>query len=576
MVDRIISKFVGWKGASLSLAGWACLINSVIVSSLVHSMMIYRWPRSLLNKVDRAMRNFLWTGSTQKTGFCTVNWTKVCAPKEEGGFGIRNIKTANEAFLQRLAWNILNSTEPSMLFVRARFFKGRSLDPGRHSSVNFWLDNWLGYSIADRLGIPNFVRDYLDFSVTDYFFDDAWHLDELFVTKHMDIVQDILHYSCEAEDDTLVWPLELHGEIRAKGAYRAAQHHFPEVSLGKWIWGSFIPVKRSALLWRVIHSKVPTWYFLQCRGFAGPSRCVLCGNHSEDMDHLWCHCPWARALFEKVSAVFSANLSFDFGFYHWLLQAMTQNFSPQVLSIWRLGVVTMVWLVWDQRNRCIFYGATARSSHTLAQFWALMREVNGCNIGCMKNTVFDLSVLSEFGIIGRPSKAPSSICIRWHPPPIRFIKANIDGGAAGAPGRLTGGGVFRDNFGVFRGCFAMHHGSGFAFEAELATTFSAVEIAFDKHWLHLWLETDSIYVVNILKHHTSLVPWRLLGQWHRVRRMMGDMQIVVSHIFREGNTTADRLTREPVDGFEWWGTVPDFLNPFINRDKSIEFYCFSM
>ncbi|KAL8508418.1 hypothetical protein ACS0TY_018872 [Phlomoides rotata] len=92
----------------------------------------------------------------------------------------------------------------------------------------------------------------------------------------------------------------------------------------------------------------------------------------------------------------------------------------------------------------------------------------------------------------------------------------------------------------------MQHGFGFAFEVELATDFSTVEIAFDKHWLHLWLETDSVYV------------------------------IVVSHIFREGNASADRLTREPVDGFEWWGTVPDFLIPFLNRDRSVKFYCFSM
>ncbi|KAL8515582.1 hypothetical protein ACS0TY_014320 [Phlomoides rotata] len=294
------------------------------------------------------------------------------------------------------------------------------------------------------------------------------------------------------------------------------------------------------------------------------------------MDHLWCHCPWARVLFEKVSDVFSVHLSFDFGFYHWLLQAMAQNFSPQVLSIWRLAVVTMIWLIWDQQNRCIFDGAMARSSHTLAQFWALMREANGCNIGCMKNTVFDLSVLSAFGIMGRPSKAPSSICIRWQPPPIRFIKVNVDGGTAGAPGQLTGGGVFRDKYGVFRGCFAMQHGSGFSFEAVLATAFSAVEIAFDKQWLNLWLETDSVYVVNIFKRHTSLVPWRLLSQWHRVRRLMGDMQLVVSHIYREGNASADRLTRESVDGFEWWSTVPDFLTLFLNRDRSVEFYRFSI
>ncbi|KAL8486523.1 hypothetical protein ACS0TY_023277 [Phlomoides rotata] len=50
--DRIISKFSCWKGSSLSLVGRACLVNSVIVSSLVHSMMIYKWPRSLLNKID--------------------------------------------------------------------------------------------------------------------------------------------------------------------------------------------------------------------------------------------------------------------------------------------------------------------------------------------------------------------------------------------------------------------------------------------------------------------------------------------------------------------------------------------
>ncbi|KAL8518912.1 hypothetical protein ACS0TY_010026 [Phlomoides rotata] len=45
------------------------------------------------------------------------------------------------------------------------------------------------------------------------------------------------------------------------------------------------------------------------------------------------------------------------------------------------------------------------------------------------------------------------------------------------------------------------------------------------------------------------------------------MQIVVSHIFWEGNASADRLSRESVDSFEWWSTIPDFLTPFLNRDR---------
>ncbi|KAL8503103.1 hypothetical protein ACS0TY_022011 [Phlomoides rotata] len=284
----------------------------------------------------------------------------------------------------------------------------------------------------------------------------------------------------------------------------------------------------------------------------------------------WCHCPWARALFEKVSAAFSVHLNFDFGFYPWLLHAMARKFSPQVSSVWRLVVITMIWMVWDQRNRCIFDGVTAHSSRALVHFWALMREANGCNLGHMMNSTFDLFVLSTFGITGRPPKATSIINIRWQTPPPRYIKVNVDGGANGTPGRLSGGGVYRDIFGVFRGCFAVDHGFGFAFEAELATSFFPLSL--------LSRSNGFIFGWNpiLLRNRQSLVLWRLLSHWHKVRRLMGDMQIVVSHIFREDNASADRLTREPVDRLEWWSQAPDFLIPFIRRDRLSEFYRFTL
>ncbi|KAL8540377.1 hypothetical protein ACS0TY_001834 [Phlomoides rotata] len=156
------------------------------------------------------------------------------------------------------------------------------------------------------------------------------------------------------------------------------------------------------------------------------------------------------------------------------------------------------------------------------------------------------------------------------------VLINVDGGAAGAPGLLTGGGIYRDSFGVLRGCFAIQHGIGFAFEAELATALLAIEIAYDKQWLKIWLKTDSLYVVYILKTHHSVVPWRLMAQWHKIRRLMGDMHIVVLHIFREGNALADRLTREPVKRFKWWDQVHIFLGPYLHRDRHADFYRFSL
>ncbi|KAL8529335.1 hypothetical protein ACS0TY_006664 [Phlomoides rotata] len=91
LADSIISKFAKWKGHSLSLAGQKCMINSMISASLVHSMMVYYWPRTLMKKIETTMRNFLWTRDiSYRNNSYTVSWARVCAPLEEGGsvFGL--------------------------------------------------------------------------------------------------------------------------------------------------------------------------------------------------------------------------------------------------------------------------------------------------------------------------------------------------------------------------------------------------------------------------------------------------------------------------------------------------------
>lgn len=71
--DLIINKFNKWHGHTLSLVGRRCLINSVIVSSLVHTMMAYRWPKTLLHRLKVAIRSYLWTGVINKKGFSNVD-----------------------------------------------------------------------------------------------------------------------------------------------------------------------------------------------------------------------------------------------------------------------------------------------------------------------------------------------------------------------------------------------------------------------------------------------------------------------------------------------------------------------
>ncbi|KAL8528364.1 hypothetical protein ACS0TY_005975 [Phlomoides rotata] len=73
----------------------------------------------------------------------------------------------------------------------------------------------------------------------------------------------------------------------------------------------------------------------------------------------------------------------------------------------------------------------------------------------------------------------------------------------------------------------MNLGSGFTFEVELATVFCAIELAQAKGWTKVWLECDSVYVVQIFRSQTSNISWRALAQWHKIRQLIQNMYLVV-------------------------------------------------
>ena len=58
-IDSLLARFHCWMGLSLSLAGRVALISSVIYDSLLHSFQNYKWPRSLLSKMTKAIWNFI-------------------------------------------------------------------------------------------------------------------------------------------------------------------------------------------------------------------------------------------------------------------------------------------------------------------------------------------------------------------------------------------------------------------------------------------------------------------------------------------------------------------------------------
>lgn len=73
------------------------LVQSVVQSMLIYNILIYAWPVSLLKDLEKAIRNFIWSGDREKRKLVSVSWKKVCRPLAQGGLNLRSLITLNHA-----------------------------------------------------------------------------------------------------------------------------------------------------------------------------------------------------------------------------------------------------------------------------------------------------------------------------------------------------------------------------------------------------------------------------------------------------------------------------------------------
>ncbi|XP_057803415.1 uncharacterized protein LOC131018702 [Salvia miltiorrhiza] len=379
-----------------------------------------------------AKSNFIWTGDANKRHSHTVAWARVCAIKEEGGLGICSFSMMNKCFLMKRAWNIIREREFDYDLMRERYLKTfgqvkvvtapssiwlsvRSEIPqlindsycyiGTRDLTSFWNDDWLGFRIADKCGVPHFVRDFLTQSVTDYFYDGIWHFTQKFIDAYPDIVCAILILPIGDDHDTRFWKPSLHGEVTSALALAHHCHRFPKVKWGVWIWERHIPVRRSLM----------------------PR-------------------PWI---------IFSGDVLklglFGLSFWVGLIKGAFWTSRIFIAFWWLLGIASLVlkWLASGKLD-AKFVGKQVIQFIKVA---FLDIEQNIKKIGCMANSCQDLMVLRNLGVKPRAAPPPSFINIYWWPPPNQWIKVNTDGSALGAPGKIAAGGVFRDKFSWVCGCF---------------------------------------------------------------------------------------------------------------------------
>ncbi|XP_026433322.1 uncharacterized protein LOC113330706 [Papaver somniferum] len=135
VVEKIMNKLAGWKGKLLSFQVRIVLIKSVISSYVIHSMAFYKWPCTVIKQVERAIRNFLWSGDAEKRKYFTVLYDDLCLSKREGGLGIKKLNDVNRAMLMKLWISIWDSNKIWDIFSRAKYIKVNG------NLINYKLDS---------------------------------------------------------------------------------------------------------------------------------------------------------------------------------------------------------------------------------------------------------------------------------------------------------------------------------------------------------------------------------------------------------------------------------------------------
>ena len=503
IVDKVKAKMSAWKASLLSIAGRVQLVKSIIQSMLIHTITVYDWPMSLIKDLEKAIRNFIWSGCIDKRKLVVVAWKKICKPTDQGGLGIRSLKKLNQAANLKLCWDLFHKKEDwsellvSRVMTRRRVISHHIASSlwssiksvfnimlensnwllGDGSKILFWTDNWCGVPLNTYLSIDDMVDE--NTLVSDYIQNNCWNLPDHFSVEFPE-VWNLVHQvtiSLHHKVDELVWCASTSGNLSFKDAYSFIDVPSQSIMWAKSIGSPNVPLSKSLLAWRLMNDKIPVDDKLKERGCALPSVCNLCMAAEESSFHLFFECSFAIHLWCWLASVLNQSLHFSTLDEIWSLSE--RGWSPQCRLAILYAVINILFAIWNARNVHRFKNRKIHWKSVISQIIVdVSLSASNSNLPA-SSSIQDFSILKAFNVSIHPPKPLLVKEVIWSPPISGWIKGNYDG--AFAAGKAACGAIFRNSMGQFMGCFAEGLHSGNSLFAELIGAMRSIEFAISKN-----------------------------------------------------------------------------------------------
>lgn len=247
-------------------------------------------------------------------------------------------------------------------------------DVGKGDEALFWEDSWDGHPPIEKSLVPVSLKDRLvnfwGLKVSDYKIESHMDNQSIWIWKSLDEVdldpKEAMAYKkvISTRDvkqterkDKLIWVTSNDGKYSAKNGYKALINSkiWEEVEIPlNLCWDPACLPKASFFLWLAFQNKILTVDRLNRIGLVGPSRCVLCKNDCENVDHLLYNFPYSRKCWEWLIHKFGWYSPFFESLKDFLIGWPSHIYKGIYSKLWNISPSILMWEIWKERNRRIF------------------------------------------------------------------------------------------------------------------------------------------------------------------------------------------------------------------------------
>ncbi|KAL5756462.1 hypothetical protein ACOSQ2_021208 [Xanthoceras sorbifolium] len=518
--EKVWNKLQSWKHRLFSVGGREVLLKAVVQAVPTYAMSCFRLPSSLMKDIQRMIADFWWGLKDGIRKMHWLGWNHLCAPKEIGGLGFRDIEAFNRAMLAKQGWRLL--TSPSSLAARvlkARYFPSSSFlnsSLGNHPSfiwrsilwgryvlckglrwrvgdgknISVYDDPWIPKPSTFRVISPRWLP--AGVSVAGLISADGNWCEEVirsyFTAEEADCIMSI-PLSRSPCPDSFLWHYDKQGIFSVRSAYKLAAAYMVDQQGSSsggpnpwWrkLWSLKIPSKIKFFGWKLSRNILPTRENLWRRKIAHSNLCPLCNKTIETSDHILWSC-------SKIAVFWH-----DFPFFVALNRLQVRDFAARIFwvksvvgSKYVLQFLVAAWFLWGWRNQMVHGGKPI-----LTDCWfraaAFISELQQDSSSSQVNQSHQV--------------APSLPAQVWSAPPPNSFKINVDASVMNGKNCFGIGLICRDNSGMIMAAKSMLCvGSVSVIVAEARAVLEGILLGLELNLSPLFLESDSLSVVHLCK-----------------------------------------------------------------------------